>query len=277
MTVLIAGILIAGAIMTIESNPKVLPNDGGPGSMDRYYIRYSMTGFSTDARFSDDLEYNVQGSKDSGISYSWNPASVREEWRDFELFWDGDYYTGMWVCNEVILTPLGEKCVRTIYHYDPNNEEMIIMNVGVDSSIVYRETVVSVSNTHRYTINLTATNSIGLEGADKVMRAAKINQPVPVTDTPRVFIIHSEEKVLGHGLVLAEEGQRFRYTVTGGNTSVLVLSLADFKGIEDSGSFRCNTSLSHRAGSPAEVNVPVEAGIYWFIVDHRDGEVSTYW
>lgn len=271
------GLLIAVAIMAVESNLKSLHNEGDQGLKESYYLRYSMTGLSNDTPFSDEIEYNVHGSKDSGIGYWWDVASVRGEWKDFQLFWNSDYYTGMWVCNEVISTILGEKCVRTIYHYDPNNEEITIMNAGVDSSIVYRETVVNTSNSYRYTINLTATNSEGLASADEVMRPANISQAVPIKNTPNVFIPQSEEIVLGSGSVQAEEGQHFRYNVTGYNTSVFVFSAADFRSIENNGWFTCSTTLSHRAGDPGEVDVPVAAGVYWFYIDHRDGAVTTYW
>ncbi len=262
------GMLIASPfIMPAASNPNHQILQAGD------FLHYDFSGSYNNSSFTSIMGTNVtvNGASESAVScfrMSDGHSLIPEFGHDFKVFY-GAPSSGQIIGTEQIATPFGPKCVTTVYWFYPGNDEVILIDVGVDSYLVYRWTVSSMTGLYHYTYELTATNNTMIHSADKTMRTVNVE----VLNTPSTKAgSHSfgyDQPGMGSGYVYGSvqisQGQQLHYII-GGNATAYVMDLNDLKSIDANGQFRFREDLSRSAGDPGETNVTVEPGIYWFVV-----------
>ncbi len=252
------------------------------------YFHYGMTGSGNGTTFSDEMNFTVD--KVSETLLQWHGRGHAEHGQvdagDFGPFSSSNAHFWLWVGNEMISTPFGDKCVKVMWHYEMLKDQLFILNVGVDSSFPYREIMTNSTSSDHYSIELAGSNNTDLIKADTVMRSADINGWSKLSVNPGMpegwtceSGAQGRNGVILFGSVQALEGQHFRYNTTGNDSSVFVLTFNDFKTIEATGKFSFNASLSKPSGVEGEVDVSVKAGTYWYFILLRgdEGWFIGYW
>lgn len=238
------------------------------------FLQYDFSGSYNNSSFSSRQGTNitVTDASESGVSYFATGEGhylISDLGHDFKFFY-GAPSGGQIIGTEQISTPFGVKCVTTVYWFYSGNDEVILIEVGVDSYLVYRWTVSSMTGLYHYTYQLTATNNTMIHSADRTMRTANIevlNTPAPKACTSHSFGYVQPGMGSGYvyGSVRIAQGQQLHYII-GGNATMYVMDLNDLRNIETNGQFQFREDLSRMAGDPGETNVSVDPGIYWFLV-----------
>jgi hypothetical protein len=142
----------------------------------------------------------------------------------------------------------------------------------------------STSSDH-YSILIAGTNNTQLASADQVSRAVDIRGYEKISIGQGIPTSYQGGPGLGRagafisGSVEANAGDRFRYTITGNDTTVFVFTLMDFQNMERTGKCACNAPLSKPADISGEIDQPVGSGTYWYLVAIRgvEGWFSSFW
>ena len=160
-----------------------------------------------------------------------------------------------------------------LYRFDSPRNEAAIIDIGVDSHIIYRWTVANAAGTYHYTSALKATNCTAVTSVDRTARPVNlhpISTPSSVPGTTCLFGASppGTSNAICSGWVEVGAGQQLHYIV-GGNLTMHVFSRSDLLAIDATGEFRNNATLSRMLGDPGETNVTVEPGTYWYIAIYR--------
>ena len=262
--------IFAGVVLSTTSIPvQVNFKDGD-------YFHYSLTGRLDTTTFSDDLNFTVVHADSSGMEWIGQLDMGRVDTGDFGPFPTSNVHPWQWAGNEMISTPLGEKCVKVMWNYEMARDQLFILNIGVDSSFPYRELMTNATSSDHYCIEMVRTNNSDLARADQIMRSADIKGSLKLSEgqaIPYMWSGFSEDTgVNACGSIEATAGQQLRYHATGNNTMVWVFELSDLQSTERTGAFFFNTSLSKPAGVTRDVNVTVGAGTYWYFAALRGQE-----
>lgn len=270
--VLIASLFIITAIANPNQNHQILQAGD--------FLHYDFSGSYNNSSFTSYMGTNVtvDSASESRVSYdlmSDGYTQIPKFGHDFKIFY-GAPSSSQIIGTEQIATPFGPKCVTTVcwIHYDI--DEVILIDVGVDSYLVYRWTVSSMTGLYHYTYELTATNNTMIHSADKTMRSVNVEAPLMPTHKAGSYSFGYFQPGTGYydclyGSVQVSQGQHLHYII-GGNATVYVMDLNDLKSIAANGQFQYREGLSRLAGNPGETNVTVEPGIYWFVVKCKGAE-----
>jgi hypothetical protein len=139
-----------------------------------------------------------------------------------------------------------------LWNFDVVKDRLLILNVGVDSSFPYRETMTNSTSSDHYSILIAGTNNTQLASADQVSRAVDIRGYEKISIGQGIPTGYQGGPGLGRagafisGSVEANAGDRFRYTTTGNDTTVFVFTLMDFQNMERTGKFACNAPFPNQ-------------------------------
>jgi hypothetical protein len=248
------------------------------------FLHYSISGEENNTTIASSNIYNYYGAGSSSIG--------QNEYMDVVGFTpqaSDPYGTDSLVAVELIETPFGQKCVRTLMRYSEgegsnnsdSNRFLVITCAGYDSLIIYREIVVR-PGLH-YAITLTETNNTEIPKADSVVHSESVVGKVKITNEPSRYGGSDDGPAFtAYGLNSMEvlDGQRIRYDMSGEPIKMYFMSLNDIAHMEDGGAFSYIDwiSLDDRMG---EVNSTVAPGTYWWITDAAGGPneatLTFYW
>lgn len=250
------------------------------------YVNYSITGeFADDSPINGSfhiLPYN--------ITYIWGTGVLPE-------FHDGsggptqrlivkpilakEYeYDYIFIANEKISTPFGEKAVRTII--GPCGNSTVIINAGLQSSLVYR--IIVVNEAYHYKIFMNETDSPGIWDCDG-MYWEKHAEALNVVKADAMGIgVAPQSGMKTWGLIEVGPAQSLKYRIEGMNGTMYLLSMSDVHEIENSGMFHYNPTLSMILAN-GTVDVPTVEGLYYFFFfierseesDNEYGLLNMYW
>jgi hypothetical protein len=271
------------AAMTVVVLPS-LTDRNNPILMTGDYLEYNITGSQNNVTLSGWANATISSNEDSGIHCSmldiWGWGSISSHSSEFMNAYSDESRSGEWIGNEEISTAFGTKCVKMYFFSDEN--DVVLYDVGLDSSIVYRWTVVSYSGAYYCTYELANTNNSQIFIADTTIETANImghyTPSSVVCETLLIgFCLPGEGSVCGQNSVKVSEGQQFHYVIGGNGTAMYVFNFADFIQLDNAGRFQCNASLSRLPGNPGETNATVDPGIYWYIFVYRGTEHPVYY
>lgn len=274
VAVLVVFLLVLTMVIQARPNPghQILEADD--------FLEYSISGVSDNIAFTATANITIFHAEETGLNCFLimrgpNPAGeVPEFGHDFLPYAGGSFQYGSSIGTEQISTPFGPKCVKVLCNYEHGTDEVVLMDVGVDSYLVYRWTVSSASGAYRYTIELAGTNNSRISSADAVMRSINVEGlDVPLSEPGLSVNMGNYSPGQGgttiFGSVEVGQGQQLHYVAVGRNTTVYVFTLADLKSIDATGEFRYNATLSRLSGNPGETNVTAEPGTYWLVAFYR--------
>ena len=194
--------------------------------------------------------------------------------KDYE---DLYYFIG----NERISTPFGEKAVRTII--GPCGNSTVIINAGLESSLVYR--IILVNQAYHYSIFMNETNSPGIWDCDERFWQNHAEALNVVKADAIGYGVAPGEVMLTWGLVEVGTNQSLKYRIEGMNGTMYMLSMSDVYEIEDSDMFHYNSSLSMIRANGTK-DIPAMEGLYYFFfftdkleqIEYEEhGWLYTYW
>jgi hypothetical protein len=183
--------------------------------------------------------------------------------------------------NEKISTLFGEKAVRTMI--GPCGNSTVIINAGLQSSLVYRMIVVNPA--YHYTIFMNQTDIPGILESDERYWEKDAETLNFVRADAAGNGVAPGEWMSTWGLLEVGANQSLRYLIEGMNGTMYIFSLSDVHEIEVSGMFHYNSTLS-MVRANGTVDVPVMKGIYYFfffvdgakdIMGEEHGWLHMYW
>lgn len=237
-------------------------------------LRYSVSGSFNNTSFSytDGLSITISDATELGLSrlsVGHGYGLIPHMGHDFEPYLGTPNERDL-VGTEQTSTPFGDKYVKMLGGFDTSNYEVVVVYIGIDSHLVYRWTVSSISKDYHYTYELAETNNARVSSVDTTMRTVSVKDLS--TPAPKQCSFHSfgnftpgSGSAYCYGSVQAGQGQQIHYAL-GGNVSMYVLDINNLKDISANGYFRFREDLSRLAGNPGDTNVTVEPGIYRFLV-----------
>jgi hypothetical protein len=240
-------------------------------------LNYTISGEKGNESIGGYSEYHISDYSDSGISYfeeishtggEMPELYVQCHWGSLDgspILSEDELIKYTWIDNERIVTPIGEKAVKTLIRQI--GLSVVILNIGLHTSLVYR-TVVSNPDYH-YTILLNSTNSDRVRGADDRYWEHELDSGLRANDEPTGMGNGQGGGMMIWGMLQVEEGDFLRYEIVGMNGTVYVFSISDLNNMELSGDFTFEHDLSI-INSSGSVNAIVEPGNYWFTF-YQDG------
>lgn len=242
------------------------------------FFEYEISGIWNDTIIQGNMNITVTKATDTGFGTLTTTSFTHHFDRykpDMEIIWDDSLLAYQWVGNERILTPFGDKWVRTSMAWDSG--VMVLTQAGCDSSLVYR--LIITCPDYFYSIELNATNNIGVQNSDTIMRHANIKGLNTISETP-INHLHGEGSGGGmYGSIQVSDNERLRYNLTGEEANVYFFSPDDFEVMTSNLEFSYNTSLSLVDGQ-GEVNTSLVPGTYWFVFDYHavtEIKFTYYW
>jgi hypothetical protein len=170
-----------------------------------------------------------------------------------------------WIDNERIVTPIGEKAVKTMIRQI--GLSVVIVDIGLQTSLIYK-TVVSNPDYH-YTILLNSTTSDRVRGADDRLWKGEIDSGLRVSDQPTGMGNLPGAGMRSWTMLKVKQGETLRYDIVGMNGTAYVFSMDDLKIMEETENFTFEHELS-LINCSGSVNATVAPGLYWFIF-YQDG------
>ena len=230
------------------------------------FFQYSVSGFEGNDTVSSKINYTVTNSGIfcdsmdvySGVAENFAPQILKPYVLDYP------------VAVELIETPFGQKCVKTIVSSFERNGEGIMLvftNVGYDSLIVYR--MVAARPGLHFTIAVTGTNNVNISQVDTTVHSDVVNTlKYKIKSEPSQLNWNGDYEINsgGSGIVEVLPGQSIRYNMTGQPISIFFMSMNDIAQIKEGGNFSYvdGISLINQVGN---VNSVVAPGTYWLMWD----------
>lgn len=247
------------------------------------HLEYEISGLSNNTAFTSGCNITISGSSSTGFGfhllgdgYPLSAGHIPGFGDDFRPHIAGSPGAAELVGCEKISTPFGDKWIYMLYRfYAPRNEAAII-DIGVDSHIVYRWTVANAAGSYHYTSVLKATNCTAVPSVDRTARPVSVHPlstPSSVPGTTGLFEASppGTSNAICSGSVEVGAGQQIHYII-GGNVTMHVFSRSDLLAMDTKGEFHHSYALSRMPGNPGETNATVEPGVYWFIAIYRGSE-----
>lgn len=182
---------------------------------------------------------------------------------------------GDWVGNHRISTRWGEKTAKLYLKID-STMAIVMTDVGIDSSIVYRTTCITVNGTLKAT--LTSSNNTYIDGSDTRMSddsatgLCKIDDRIPTFDT-----FSAGEGGWMCGSVLVSEGQTLGYNLTDSGGFLYFFSVRNLYDTSNGNETIKLQGLSMELNNTGKVQVQVPAGTYWYCLVIGNASGGGFW
>jgi hypothetical protein len=182
---------------------------------------------------------------------------------------------GNWVGNHRIGTKWGEKTAKLYLKID-SAQTIVLTDVGIDSSIVYRTTCLTANGTLKST--LTSSNYTNIDGSDARINddsapgLGKIDNRVPT-----FYTFSPGEGISMCGSVLVSEGQSLGYNLTDSGAFICFFSLRDLYATSNGNDTIKEPGLSMELNNTGKVENQVPAGTYWYCLVIGNASGGGFW
>jgi hypothetical protein len=185
---------------------------------------------------------------------------------------------GSWVGDHRILTAWGEKTVKMYLKLDLPNL-IVLTDVGIDSSIIYRTMIVS-SNASVKSV-LTASNNTNIQTSDtRISSDSAIGEWTVLGRGGTLHYFNPGEAALIAGSIKISEGQNLTYQQGIPETSLYFFTVQDLIASSNDGLIHYEPNISLRYNQTGMVSAKVLAGTYWYCLIRESGPegiFQPYW
>jgi hypothetical protein len=182
---------------------------------------------------------------------------------------------GVWVGDHRIDTKWGEKTAQMFLKI-ADMKTIVITDVGIDSSIIYRTTYLTSDSAVRSV--LMASNNSDIPNADTRISgdvAIGLGKVQNYSGTLRMFL--PTEGVYMYGSVAVLEGQGLTYNMTDSGAYLYFFSVQDLNDISNDGQLHFQKSVSLELNQTGMVSSKVPAGTYWFCLIIESASGGSFW
>jgi hypothetical protein len=182
---------------------------------------------------------------------------------------------GDWVGNHRISTRWGEKTAKLYLKIDGTNA-IILTDVGIDSSIVYRTTCLTANGSIKSTLT-SSNNSIVIDADTRISQDTARGLGVIDDRIPTFYTFSPGEGVSMCGSVLVSEGQSLGYNLTDSGSFLYFFSPQDLYATSNGNDTIKEQGLSMELDQPGKVESQVPSGTYWYCLVIENASGGGFW
>ncbi len=275
---IIGGVLVAFMLSDFARLP--LKN----GSELHYSISGSVNNATMNVHLEGTMDFRFDEFSRSGYSYD---GIGNGFYRGVQIIRIDPFYSygsvpqGMIVDYHRIDTPWGSKAVAS--YLMPYDDQLVLTEIGMESSILYH--LVVFCPDYHYSVSLIEANNTNLQIFDEPIKLSKVVTLSHPKQSPSVWRCEGGDDggdyqgyAYALGSVEIREGENLKYCVTGSRTTALFFNEDDIRGLEETGLFHFNSTISRMSGDSGSFDSPVQPGTYWYIIAMRaSGTAEQYW
>ncbi len=239
------------------------------------YLIYNISGFENSTPVNGVMNISIGG----GITVSsYNAVTNIVETGKYLWSDDGSAYRAG---NHRLSTQWGEKTVATYFSYRSSFDKvncMILTEVGIDSTTIYRVTYFSPNMT--VSQELMETNSSGIQSADLRLIDMVGSGVSKVTETATIYGAMENSSMSMWGSIYVSQGEHLRYNTTFNEGFIYFFSQDDLVKISNTQHLHYQINVSQDSIQPGEVDLAMPSGTYWYcisITNSNGGGIRPYW
>jgi hypothetical protein len=264
ITISIAAIMVlSGLILNgARVQDQVIFNSGD-------YFHYEISGKTNSTPIEGNETINVRDGGYSSSSYGdMLPRSEMGQYRWYDQIGD-------WVGNHRISTKWGEKTAKLYLKID-STKTIVLTDVGIDSSIIYRTTCLKVNGTLKST--LTASNNTNINDSDARINDDSASGLGKIDDSvPTFYTFDPGGGFSMCGSVRVSEGQSVGYNLTDSGAFLYFFSQGDLYATSNGNDTIKEQGLSMELNDTGKVEKQVPAGTYWYCLVIENSTGGGFW